>query len=172
MNTTKTTLVLATAGLVAVAACQPEGGPAGEAGAADVDTAAILASTDSLRSAYQQAVAEDDYGRLGGMVSEDALIVGAGGAAWDAVRDAAGEAPFPPGATLEITPRETRVLTEDWVYELGSATLTWTPEGSDQPLEARDTYLVLLHRTDDGWKVHREVASSNRPAAADTAGDG
>lgn len=164
MNTTKTTMALATAGLVSLAACQPGDGPAGEAGAAPtVDTAAILASVDSLRAAYQRRVAEDDYGRLAELVSEDALMVGAGGAGWDAVRDAAGDAPFPPGATLEVDPRETRVLAEDWVYELGSATLTWTPEGSDQALEARDTYLILLHRTDDGWKVHREVASSNRP---------
>ena len=160
MQTTKTTLALATAGLVALAACQPQEEPAGEAGGAAVDTAAVMASLDSLRSAYSQAVAEDDWRALGGMVTSDAMIVNPGTAGWDSLVAAAGDAPFPPGTTLEIEPHETRLLSEDWVYEIGTGTVTWTPEGADEPREVHDTYLVILHRTADGWKVHREVGSS------------
>lgn len=160
METTKTTVLLF-AGLVALTACQPQEQPAGEAGAESaVDTTAVMESLDSLRSAYQQAVAEGEYERLGDMVSAGALMVSAGGAGWDSARAASGEAPFPPGATLDITPHETRVLSGDWAYEIGSGAVTWTPEGADEERTVTDTYLVLLHRTADGWKVHREVASS------------
>lgn len=142
--------------LAALGACQPEGAVDDTAA---VDTASVLESMDSLRSGYQQAVADGDWERLGTMVSEDALVVNAGGAAWDSLA-AASDAPFPEGATLEVTPRETRVLSADWVYEIGTGEVTWTPEGADEPRTLRDTYLVLLHRTEDGWKLHREVASS------------
>lgn len=159
-----TTSVLA---LVALTACQPQDGPEMEDGREDArdarssaaDTAAILESVDSLRSAYEQAVADGDWERLGTMVSEDALIVQPGGAERDSMM-AAFDTPFPPGSTLEIDPWETRVLGPDWAYDMGIGTLTWTPDGADEPRTLRDTYLVLLHRTDDGWKVHREVASS------------
>lgn len=153
---TRTLTIALMAGLLGVIACQPQGqGPATTA----VDTAAVLSSMDSLRSAYQQAVAEDDFERLDELVAEDARIVQAGGAAWDSVR-ADSEGPFPPGATLEINPIETRVLSADWVYELGTSTLTYTPEGADEARTVENSYLVLLHRTADGWKVYREVASS------------
>lgn len=157
MRTTRHRAVAAVLALVALAACQPQ--QDGSDGRAAVDTAAVLESLDSLRSAYQQAVADRDWERLGTMVTEDALLVPPGDPARDSVM-AASDAPFPPGATLEIDPRETRVLGPDWVYELGLGTLTWTPEGADEPRTLRDTYLVVIHRTDDGWKVHREVASS------------
>ncbi len=157
MRTTRHRAVAAVLALVALAACQPQ--QDGSDGRAAADTAAVLASLDSLRSAYQQAVADGDWARLGTMVTEDAVLVSPGDPARDSVR-AASDAPFPPGATLEIEPWETRVLGPDWAYELGLGTLTWTPEGADEPRTLRDTYLVLIHRTDDGWKVHREVASS------------
>jgi ketosteroid isomerase-like protein len=146
------------AGLVATGACAP---PAGQAGgdAAAVDTAAILSSVDSLRSAWESAVDAEDWERLDAMATEDALIVMPAHPAWDSMR-AAGPGPFPPGASIEITPRDTRVLGSDWVYEMGSSVITWTPEGADSARTLGDSYLVLLHRTADGWKVHREVASS------------
>lgn len=151
--------------LLALAACRPQGQEDGTAVAA-VDTAAVLASLDSLRSAYAQAVADGDWQRLGTMVTEDARIVNAGGEAWDAALAAAADAgtPFPPGATLEINSAEVGVLAADWAYDMGTGVMTWTPEGADEPRTVRDTYLVLLHRTADGWKVHREVGSS-RPLA-------
>ncbi len=149
-------------GCIAVAAlflgaCEPQAREA--TAAAAVDTAAVLASVDSLRDAYQRAVADRDWQRLGGMVAEGAIMVMPGGAAWDSLQ-AGSEEPFPEGATLEISSMETGVLGADWAYDMGSGAVTWTPEGSDEARTLRDTYLVLLHRTEEGWKVYREVASS------------
>lgn len=167
MERAKTPGLIVLAGVLAVAACQPR--PSGQAEGtqeAAVDTVTVLASVDSLRSAYQDAVASADTQALISMVAEGARLVGAGGAAWDSAMAAAGQAPFPPDATLEISPMETRVLTEDWVYEMGTGVLRWTPAGADSARSARDTYLVILHRTEDGWKVYREVASSRPPPEA------
>lgn len=156
MSTKVPTGCIAVAALV-LGACEPQAREA--TAAASVDTAAILASVDSLRSAYQQAVADRDWERLGTMVTEEAIMVMPGTAAWDSLH-AASEAPFPEGATLEISSTETGVLGANWAYDLGSGAVTWTPEGAEEPRTLRDTYLVLLHRTEEGWKVHREVASS------------
>ena len=142
--------------LTVAVACQPADRP-GAAGVG-VDTTAVLAGVDSLRSAYAQAVADEDWERLGTLVTEDALIVQAGSPAWDSML-AASETPFPPGSTLEIQPRETHVLTGDRVVEIGRGVVTWTPEGADGARTLDGTYMVLLVRTDEGWKLHREVES-------------
>lgn len=177
MRTTRT--LMSAAVLVALAACQPQDGEMADGQAADdgdaaaaVDTAAIEAGLDSLRSAYVRAVDEEDWETLGTLTTEDAVLVSPGGADRDSLREAAGDAPFPPGASLEIEPWETRVLSPDWAYEIGTGTITWTPEGADEPRTLRDTYLVLLQRTDDGWKLHREVASSRPLSEREGSGDG
>lgn len=124
-----------------------------------IDTTAIIASVDNLRNSYQEAVNTGNMEALGSLVTEDARMVQPGTSEWDAMREAA-MGPFPAGATIEITPIETQVINNDWVYEMGSSTITYTPEGSEEAITIRDTYLVILKRTTDGWKVHREVASA------------
>lgn len=142
---------------LAFGACQPQAEEADQGAAAD--TAEIVASVDSLRSAYEEAFNAGEWQRLETMVTEDAIIVSPGGAVRDSLQGTAGP-PYPEGATLEITAAETRVLSADWAYDMGTGVLTWTPEGADEARTLSDTYLVLLRRTPDGWKVHREVASS------------
>lgn len=75
---------------------------------------------------------------------------------------AASEQPFPPGATIDITPKEVQVLSEDWAFEFGTASVSYTPEGREAKT-IRDTYLLLIKKTENGWKAHREVASSHLP---------
>ena len=72
-------------------------------------------------------------------------------------------APFPPGAKIAISPIEVVSLSKKWAYEFGTATTTYTPEGSDQALKLRDTYLILFRNTGKGWQAYREVASSTPP---------
>lgn len=124
-----------------------------------IDTTAILSAIDSLRSNYQTAVNNGNYEKLSGLVTKDAKMVQPGTSEWDAMRKAA-EGPFPKGATIDIRPMETHVMSKDWAYDMGSSTISYTPEGADDSKTLTDTYLVILKRTDDGWKVHREVASA------------
>jgi uncharacterized protein (TIGR02246 family) len=147
-----------------VVACQPQGQQQFEQHAA-VDTAAVRAAIDDLRSAYEEAVASGNFENMAKGLAEGAVMVPPGGPQWDSLF-AASELPFPPGSTIDITPIEVRVLSEDWAYEFGTSTVTYTPEGATKALMLKDTYLVIFRNTDDGWKLYREVASSNLPSQA------
>jgi len=52
---------------------------------------------------------------------------------------------------------------DEWAYDFGTSTATYTPEGASAPRTLRDTYLLLLRNREDGWELYREVASSALP---------
>jgi ketosteroid isomerase-like protein len=148
-----------------VAACQPNDRavpPPQSEQAAALDTAAVRAAIDSLRSDYEQAVASGNFDKMATGLAEGAVMVPPGGPKWDAMF-ASSKLPFPPGATIDITPIEIRVLSPDWAYEFGTSTLTYKPAGAATAETMNDTYLVLFRKTAGGWKLFREVASSNLP---------
>jgi ketosteroid isomerase-like protein len=130
---------------------------------ATVDTSAIRAEIDKLRSDYETAVASGDPKALTPLLADGAVMIRPGGPDWDAMAAAAAGAPFPPGAKIAITPIEVVALSKEWAYEFGSATTTYMPEGSDKELELHDTYLILFRNTGKGWQAYREVASSAPP---------
>ena len=148
---------------VSFTACQPQEQQASQVAA--VDTAAVVATIDSLRALYEQTVATGDFETMAGMLADGAVMVGPGGPQWDSLR-AASEFPWPPGATLDISPIETVVLSEEWAYDFGTSIATYTPDGASEPRTLHDTYLLLLRNTQDGWKLYREVASPDHPPAA------
>ena len=153
---------------VGVAACKPNDRAAPPAQAeqpAALDTAAVRAAIDSLRSDYEQAVASGNFDKMATGLAEGAVMVPPGGPKWDAMF-ASSKLPFPPGATIDITPIEIRVLSPEWAYELGTSTLTYKPAGATTAETMNDTYLVLFRKTAGGWKLFREVASSNLPPKA------
>ena len=128
-----------------------------------VDAAASRAAIDKLRTQYENAVAAGDLDAMSASLAEGAVMIRPGGPEWDSMSAAASGAPFPPGATIDITPIEVVVLNKEWAYEFGTAITTYTPEGADSARQLRDTYLILLRNTGDGWKAYREVASSSPP---------
>lgn len=146
--------------VVTLSACQPREEQV-RSGAA-VDTGGVIAIIDSMRTLYEQSVARGDFETMSGMLADGAVMVGPGGPSWDSLR-AASPYPWPPGATLEITPLETVVLSEEWAYDFGTSMATYTPPGASERRTLRDTYLLLLRNTEDGWKLYREVASPSLP---------
>jgi ketosteroid isomerase-like protein len=130
---------------------------------ATADPSAVRAEIDKLRSEYETAVAAGDSNALSALLADGVVMVRPGGPDWDAMAAAASGAPFPPGAKIAISPIEVVSLSKEWAYEFGTATTTYTPEGSDQVLELRDTYLILFRNTGNGWQAYREVASSTPP---------
>ena len=50
----------------------------------------------------------------------------------------------------------------DTYTELGSYTLKMQPRGQ-KPLEDKGKYAVVWKKTDDGWKLHRDIWNSNQP---------
>ena len=121
------------------------------------------AEIDKLRSAYEAAVAAGDASAMSPLVEEGAVFVRPGSPEWEAMAAAAPGLPFPPGAKIAISPIEVVELSKEWAYEFGTATTTYTPQGSQAAIQLHDTYLVLFRNTGKGWKAYREVASSGPP---------
>jgi len=152
-------LLLAIAAVVGLGGCQIDRSDE----QATADPSAVRAEIDMLRSEYETAVAAGDSNAMGALLAHGVVMVRPGGPDWDAMAAAASGAPFPPGAKIAISPIEVVSLSKEWAYEFGTATTTYTPEGSDQLLELRDTYLILFRNTGKGWQAYREVASSSPP---------
>lgn len=145
---------------VSLTACQSQEPQSPQAVA--VDTSAVIATIDSLRTLFEQTVATGDFETMSSMLANGAVMVGPGGPQWDSLRTASAF-PWPPGATLDIEPIETVVLNEEWAYDFGTSTATYTPAGASEPQVLHDTYLLLLRNTESGWKLYREVASPALP---------
>lgn len=149
---------------VALLACQPAGQQQTTDRAA-VDTAAIEATFDSLRAGFEEAVEAGDFDRQAAIYTADAVYsppLAPPVRGRDSIR-AVLEQTTPPGATLDIQPMDLRILGPDRVYEFGTSTLTFTPEGAEQPVSMNSTYFALFHRTDGGWRITREALSLNQP---------
>jgi ketosteroid isomerase-like protein len=123
----------------------------------------VRAEIDKLRSAYETAVASGRIEAMFPLLAEGAVMVHPGAADWKAMEAAASGAPFPVGARIAIRPIEVVTLSEEWAYEFGTSTTTYTPPGSKEIAQLRDTYLILFRKTAEGWKAYREVASSSPP---------
>jgi ketosteroid isomerase-like protein len=146
-----------------LAACEPRDQPQ-PAQRAAMDTAAARASIDTLRATYERAVASGNFENMGAMLADGAVMVRPGGPQWDSLFGASA-LPFPPGSTIDIEPIEVQIASNEWAYEFGNSTVTYTPEGSSDVRSLKDTYIVIFRNTGNGWKVYREVASSNLPPA-------
>jgi ketosteroid isomerase-like protein len=123
----------------------------------------LRAAIDALRAEYEAAVASGSPDAVTPLLADGAVMVRPGGPDWDAMAASAAGAPFPPGASIAITPIEVVAMSEEWAYEFGTAITTYTPEGAEEKRQLRDTYLLLLRNTGSGWKAFREVASSSPP---------
>lgn len=144
-----------------LAACQPQG--QGQRQQTAVNTAAVQATLDSLRSAYMEAYNAGDFEKTA-KVSHPEMIYSPPGHPPIRGRDSVAaheKKTRPPGATIDLKPIDTRILSSEWVYEFGTATVTFTPEGADSSRSAKSTYLAIFRKTPDGWKTYRETISTN-----------
>lgn len=157
--------VVAAALLFLTAACQPPDQEVDEQAAA-IDTTAILATFDSLRSSFEEAFAAGDVATMVSLYDQNAVLSEPGVSPLEGreeIQSYFEDNPLPEGATLEIEPTVTRVLTNDWVYEMGVGTMRFTPEGAEEAQEMRNSFLAVFQRTPDGWKIVNEVLGSNQP---------
>lgn len=130
---------------------------------AETGAASEKAAIDKVREDFMAAMAAADFAALGALAHPDFVQVMPGGPEHLAMFAAAGEAPFPPGYNLDITPQELVIINEDWAYEFGTTIISWQPEGADAPVTIPNTYLMLLKKQDGQWKPYREVASALPP---------
>lgn len=80
----------------------------------------------------------------------------------DALRDAfVGRQQLPPGATFEVVPLELELISPEWAYAFGTDILEFKTE-TGEPVRETMTFLVLIRKTDQGWKTFREVVSADQ----------
>lgn len=160
--------VLLAATFLLTAACQQPDQQRGTSEAGSVDTSAIMATfKDSLPRGFEAAVEAGDFDAQAGIYAEDAIFsapMAPPVRGRDSIRSML-ERITPPGATANIESMDTGILGPDRVYDYGTVTFTFTPEGADQSQEMTSTYFALFERTPQGWKITREVLSLNHPPA-------
>jgi ketosteroid isomerase-like protein len=127
------------------------------------EKASIKTEIDALRARFEAAVASGVLEQMIPLLADGAVMVQPGTPDWKAMTAAAKGAPFAAGARIAIKPIEVVVLSREWAYEFGTSITTYTPEGTNSAQQLRDTYLILLRNTGDGWKAYREVASAAPP---------
>lgn len=160
----KRTIAIASA--IVLAGCA--GSATDEAG---LDEAAALAALDAQRESFEAAVASGDMATLGALITPETIMVQPGSADWKAMQAQAGGMPFAPGARINITPIETKMINSEWAYEFGNSVITYPSAESGEDIVLRDTYLILLKNDGSSWKPFREVASASPPPGGWVAGD-
>lgn len=142
--------------------CQPpDQQRGGEAGA--VDTAAVMATIDSIGSVAEQAYNGGDVGKVAEFFHPE-ITYSPMGESPIRGRDsvvAYENRNLPPGATIDFNTIETEVLSGQWAYTMGTVTLQFTPEGATEEQTVAATFLDVFHHTEDGWKIYRSVVSAN-----------
>ena len=151
--------------LAGLSACQLQERAATQQDAAAVDTASITATFHSIRAAYEKAYAASDL-EAAASIAHPEMLYAPPGQPPIRGRDsivACDRKTRPPGATINNKPIDFRVLSAEWVYELGTAAVTFPPEGAGEPQSVANTYLAIFRKTPEGWKAYRESISSNQP---------
>ncbi|WP_411768507.1 nuclear transport factor 2 family protein [Winogradskyella sp. A3E31] len=116
-----------------------------------------LAKIETLRQNFQQAIKEKRFEDLGNLVTKDMVFVHPASEDWREYYRVS-ENPMAYDSIL-ISPKETVVLNDSMAYDFGTSKVYYTnTEGN--PVELRDTFLVILKKVDGNWKMFREVASA------------
>lgn len=128
-----------------------------------VDTTAVVATIDSIGMMAEQAYSEGDVGQIAEFFHPEITYSPMGD---PPIRGRDSVVAYenrilPQGATIDFSPIETQVLSSEWAYTLGTATLRYTPEGVTEEQSVTATYLDVFRHTDDGWKLYRSVVSAN-----------
>lgn len=140
--------------------CQPPE-KAGTGEGAALDTAAVTAAIDTLRQEFLEAYNAANADALAALYTDDAVFLPADSPPVDG-RDsirAFFRRELAAGPTLEVDPHEVVPLSPSWTSSGGIYRVTVTPEGTDEPVNVRGSYLLLFHETAEGWKLYRHAGT-------------
>jgi uncharacterized protein (TIGR02246 family) len=131
-----------------------------------IDTTAIRAAIDSLAANVMRANATGDADLFAAPWAADGIMSESGSTPVHG-RDSIvarfrRRPPLPPGATMAIHPTDFVIQSPEWAYVMGVDTLTYTPLNASTPIQETSTFLVILHKTSEGWRTYREVLAANQ----------
>jgi len=121
-----------------------------------LDKKAELVKIETLRQNFQLAIKEKRYEDLGKYATQDMVFVGPASEDWKEFYRL-NENPMAYDSII-MSPKETVVLNDSMAYDFGNSKVYYTNEIGD-PVELRDTFLVILKKVDGEWMMYREVAS-------------
>jgi len=121
----------------------------------------IMVALEQLADTVKRSYAEDDVELYLSAFDRDAIVSMPGLTpvrGHDALRNLFVNRPaLPPGANFTVEPLEISPLSSDWAYAFGTDTLE-LPDGKKETM----TFLVLIRKTEEGWKTFREVLSADQ----------
>jgi ketosteroid isomerase-like protein len=129
-----------------------------------IDIQAELESIEQLRAGFQQAIKEKRYADLGNYGTKDIISLTPICGTWEEYKRLRNE---PVGSfsydSLIMNPKETIIVSDTIAYDFGTSSVYYTNE-QGEPVEITDTFLAILKKdkTDGKWKLHREVATTNK----------
>ena len=169
-------LLYRAAGLVVFAAtsCSPSGAGSGPetVQTAERDRAAINKTRNEYVSAWKAA----DAAQIGGLYTDDALVLYPNQPAVEGKTGILGYfksffAEFPQN-DFDLTSAEIEIV-GSWAFDRGTYRWRGVPRTGGEPIEDHGKYLVILRRQADGsWKVARDMDNSDRPLSQASRGAG
>lgn len=127
-----------------------------------IDIEAEKEAINQLRASFQQAIKEKRYSELGQYATADMKGVSPGSNDWLEYRKQRearlGKFSYD---SIIMSPEETVVVSDSVAYDYGVSKVYYTNDKGES-IELEDTFLVILKKdkSDNRWKIHREVASA------------
>lgn len=129
-----------------------------------IDIQAELASIEETRAGFQLAIKEKRYADLRNYGTKDIISLTPICGTWEEYKRLRNE---PVGSfsydSLIMKPKETIIVSDSIAYDFGTSSVYYTNE-QGEPIEIENTFLAILKKdkSDGKWKLHREVATTNK----------
>lgn len=136
----------------------------GSANKEEVDIQKELESIEETRAGFELAIKEKRYADLRKYATEDIISLTPICGEWKefkTLRDNPNE--LFSYDSLIMRPEETVIVSDSVAYDFGTSSVYYT-NAEGKPVEISDTFLAILKKdkNDGRWKLHREVATTNK----------
>ena len=129
-----------------------------------IDIEAELKSIEETRAGFELAIKEKRYSDLKNFGTKDIISLTPICGEWEEYKNLR-ENPTELFSydSLVMRPKETLIVSDSVAYDFGTSSVYYT-NANGEPVEITDTFLAILKKDkkDGRWKLHREVATTNK----------
>ncbi|WP_194973879.1 Cif family virulence factor [Aquiflexum lacus] len=129
-----------------------------------IDIQKELESIEDTRAGFELAIKEKRYGDLKKFATADLISLTPICGEWEEYKTLrANPNDLFSYDSLVMRPEETIIVSDSVAYDFGTSSVYYT-NGEGKPVVISDTFLAILKKdkNDGMWKLHREVATSNK----------